>query len=81
MRCHKDVMILNRFLIVFPNDLRLDFYIDDLEIERFNGEFPLFETIRRHIERHEGKTDGAKVYEVVKGKEKNHYVHLTTFNY
>jgi hypothetical protein len=72
---------LNRFLIVFPNDLRLDFYIDDLTIDSFGGEdFPLFATIRRHIERHGGKTDGAKIYEVVKGKEKNHYVHLTTFN-
>ena len=70
-----------RFLIVFPNDDRLDFYVSKTEQEFFNGEFPLFESVRNHIKRFNGETDGAKIYEVIEGKEKNHYVHLTTFNH
>ena len=70
---------MDRFLIVFPNEERLDFFVSKLKQELFIGEcFPLFESIEEHIKRHGKKTKDAKVYEVVDSKECRRYIHLTT---
>lgn len=72
---------MDRFLIVFPTEERLDFIASKLEQESYRGnDFPLYAAFERHIKSHGKETDGAKIYEVIEGKVKNQYIHLTTFN-
>lgn len=73
---------MNKILIVLPDEVRLDYLIDDIELVSYHGEFPLYEVLRRHIIRHGYEPNGARIFEVISQEhQEDLYIHLTTFNH